>query len=370
MKALTMTAGAVIACMIAGCASKPPTELRNARAAYNDAAQSQGANLAQSDVYEAKKSLDRAELSFNDDGDAPETRDLAYVAERKALIAKAKGNTMVSMQQKQIAMQDAQRWREQQATAMRQQLGQTKTQLEASQQQLESERQARVAADQRTADAISRIKGLTARRTERGLELTISGSVLFTTGKSELMPGARKRLDDVITALKDTQRSLTIVGHTDSVGSDEKNMELSRKRAEAVRTYMTTHGFPEDRITAEGMGETQPVADNKSAEGRANNRRVEIIIQMPQGEQQQQPGMGGQQPGQQPGTSGGTSSTQSGEPTSTTTTTGGTIQAPSGEKQTQPQTAPTSHGNVRPATPDKNMQHMQQQQPSQPQQKP
>src|SRR4051812_44245920 len=98
MKALTMTAGAVIACVIAGCASKPPTELKNARAAYNDAAQSPAASVAPADVYEAKKALDRAEVAYNDDGDNAETRDLAYVAERRAVIAKAHGNAALSMQ--------------------------------------------------------------------------------------------------------------------------------------------------------------------------------------------------------------------------------------------------------------------------------
>lgn len=309
MKALTMTAGAVIACvMITGCSSKPPTELRNARAAYQDAAQTPGANMASSDVYEAKKSLDRAELAFTEQGDEAETRDLAYVAERKAVIAKARANTILAMQQKQMAMQDAQRWREQQATATRQQLGQTKEQLERSQQQLESERQARVAAEQRTSDALTRIKGMTAKQDPRGLVLTLSGSVLFATGKSELMPTARKRLDDVVNALKEDPRSITIVGHTDSVGSDDKNMSLSQRRADAVRTYLTTHGLPENRVTAEGMGETQPIADNKSADGRANNRRVEIILNNASPGQQPAPGSGSsttpsgnqQQPQQQP----------------------------------------------------------------------
>jgi outer membrane protein OmpA-like peptidoglycan-associated protein len=361
MKALTMTAGAVIACMIAGCASKPPTELKNARAAYTDAAQSPAASVAQADVYEAKKSLDKAEMSFNEDGDSAETRDLAYIATRKAEIAKARGNTALSMQAKQMAMQDAQRWREQQATATRQQLGQTKEQLERSQQQLESERQARVAAEQRTTDALTRIKGMTAKQEQRGLVLTLSGSVLFASGKSELLPGAQKRLDDVVAALKDDPRSITIVGHTDSVGSEDKNQQLSQKRADAVRQYLTTHGVPENRVTSEGMGEKEPIASNKTAEGRANNRRVEIILNaQPGGGQQQQPGM------QQPG---GTSSTQGGQQqpgmqspsgssdqSSTTTTTGGTMQAPSTGTQQQGQ---QPHHMM---TPEQHKQHMQQMQ--------
>jgi len=277
-KTLSLTAGAVILGLVAGCASQPPVELKNARAAYQDAIDSPGASYAATDVYEAKKSLQRAEDYYHNEGDEPETRDLAYVAERMAIIAKSKGNNVIALNQKQQAMNDLDQWKQQQALAARQQLGQTQEQLAKSQQQLESERQARVAAEQRTNDAMSKVRGLTAKQDQRGLVLTLSGSVLFAFGKSELLPTAQKRLDDVIAALKGDQRTITIVGHTDAIGSHENNMTLSQRRADAVRTYLTTHGVPEDRVTAEGVGEAQPIANNKTADGRANNRRVEIIL--------------------------------------------------------------------------------------------
>lgn len=278
MRTLSLTAGAVLLGLAAGCASQTPVELKNARSAYQAAAEAPGASYAATDVYEAKKSLQRAEDAFRNEGDEPETRDLAYVAERMAIIAKSKGNNVILLNEKQQALNDLAQWKQQQAVAMRQQLGQTKEQLAQSQQQLDSERQARAAAEQRTADALTKMKGMTAKQDQRGLVLTLSGSVLFATGKSELLPGAQKRLEDVVTALKEDPRSITIVGHTDSTGSEDRNMSLSQKRAEAVRTYLTTHGIPEDRVTAQGMGQSQPIADNKSAEGRANNRRVEIIL--------------------------------------------------------------------------------------------
>jgi outer membrane protein OmpA-like peptidoglycan-associated protein len=278
MKTLSLTAGAMIIGLVGGCAHEPPAELKNARSAYQDAAQSPGASLAATDVYEAKKSLQRAEDSFASEGDEPETRDLAYVAERMAIIAKSKGNNVILLDDKQRALADLGQWKEQQAVATRQQLGQTKDQLASSRQALDSERQARVAAEQRTADALSKLRGMSTKQDERGLVLTLTGSVLFATGKSELLPGAQKKLDDVVAALKEDPRSITIVGHTDSVGSDETNMQLSQKRAEAVRNYISTRGISGDRVQAQGMGKTQPIADNKSAEGRANNRRVEIIL--------------------------------------------------------------------------------------------
>jgi outer membrane protein OmpA-like peptidoglycan-associated protein len=304
MKTVSMTAAAVIACLVAGCASKPPPELRSARTAYNTAAQSPGAHLVAADLYEAKKSLGVAEKAFEDNGDEAETRDLAYVAERRAISVHSRGNAALSAEQKKMALADLEQFRNQQAAQQREQLGEARNQLVRSQQQIESERLARAAAEQRTADALSRIQGLTTKLESRGLVLTLSGSVLFAFGKSDLLPTAQRRLDDVITALKDDQRNITVVGHTDSVGDEDKNMALSQRRADAVRQYIVTHGIPESRVTAQGMGETQPVADNRNATSRANNRRVEIILQGTPSTQGSgsMPGSGGQQGGggQQP----------------------------------------------------------------------
>jgi outer membrane protein OmpA-like peptidoglycan-associated protein len=74
------------------------------------------------------------------------------------------------------------------------------------------------------------------------------------------------------------ERRLTVEGHTDSQGSSNSNQSLSQRRADAVRSYLISRGYPGDLIQAQGIGEDRPVADNNSAEGRANNRRVEIIV--------------------------------------------------------------------------------------------
>ena len=94
------------------------------------------------------------------------------------------------------------------------------------------------------------------------------------------MPSARSRLGQVAEALLKDEADATYVveGHTDSSGTAAVNNELSRKRAEAVRDYLVERGVPADRITAEGHGADQPVAENSTAEGRANNRRVEIVV--------------------------------------------------------------------------------------------
>jgi len=263
--------------VLAGCASQPPRELLDARAAYAQTSRAPNANLVQTDVYEAKKSLDVAEASFSNDGDSTETRDLSYIAQRKALSAKARAEAMEAIQQKKTAEADLQKFNSRQ-------LDVAKGQLASQSQMLASERQARAAAEAATAAALARIEGMQQKQDDKGrMVLTLNGSVLFATGKSELLSAAQSRLQQVVDALKEDKRSITILGHTDDVGKDEANMQLSQRRADAVKSFLTSHGIPAERVKAQGMGESQPIADNTSPEGRANNRRVEIVLEDAQG---------------------------------------------------------------------------------------
>lgn len=114
----------------------------------------------------------------------------------------------------------------------------------------------------------------------RGMVITLSGAVLFTSGKSDLLPIARDKLDKVAEVLQeqDPNKKFVVEGHTDSVGSEENNRRLSQDRADAVRSYLVSRGVPASQISAVGKGESSPVADNKTPDGRANNRRVEIVV--------------------------------------------------------------------------------------------
>lgn len=116
---------------------------------------------------------------------------------------------------------------------------------------------------------------------ERGTVLTLSGSVIFASGQTTLLPSARSKIAEVATALQNGDPSAQIVveGHTDSVGAAEMNKELSLERAQTVRDALVESGVSPDRIQVEGFGEERPVADNGSQDGRANNRRVEIVVQ-------------------------------------------------------------------------------------------
>ncbi len=94
-----------------------------------------------------------------------------------------------------------------------------------------------------------------------------------------LKPEGRAKLDDLVGKIKDISLEVIIaVGHTDSVGSDAYNQKLSVRRSEAVKAYLVSKGIEKNRVYTEGKGEKQPVADNKTAEGRAKNRRVEIEV--------------------------------------------------------------------------------------------
>jgi outer membrane protein OmpA-like peptidoglycan-associated protein len=103
----------------------------------------------------------------------------------------------------------------------------------------------------------------------------------FESGRTDVTPAYRPLLDKVRQAADVFPRSqITIEGHTDSYGGDESNMALSQRRAEAVRTYLSTElGVPEFRISAAGFGETRPIANNETAPGRARNRRIDVLIE-------------------------------------------------------------------------------------------
>ncbi|GBD42713.1 putative lipoprotein YiaD [bacterium HR40] len=114
---------------------------------------------------------------------------------------------------------------------------------------------------------------------EDQLRITFSDQVMFDSGSAEIRPGFRDSLRKVAEVLRQYPDSTArIVGHTDSVGSETFNLELSRRRAEAVRQALIAEGVAGDRLVAEGRGEAEPRADNATEAGRQLNRRVEIYV--------------------------------------------------------------------------------------------
>jgi OmpA-OmpF porin, OOP family len=110
-------------------------------------------------------------------------------------------------------------------------------------------------------------------------KVTYAADAFFDFNKSVVKPAGKAKLDDLVGKIKGINLEVIIaVGHTDSVGSDAYNQKLSVRRAEAVKAYLVSKGIEKNRVYTEGKGEKQPVASNKTNEGRAKNRRVEIEV--------------------------------------------------------------------------------------------
>lgn len=280
-----------------GCAATGPTpELIDARRAYDEARQSDAAAYSPDKLLTAKQALERAESAHADDAGSFEERSLAYVAQRRAQYASVYGTyekdrrALTETELAYRAKQDAlRRSAEQQATdaqrslaatwdnlsSARREIASQQTQLQKSEAELEKAKQTAAAA-MASLSKIAQVK-----EEQRGVVITLDGQVLFVTGKAELLPIARDRLNQVAQSLKelDDDKLVSIDGFTDSRGADDMNLKLSQDRANAVRDYLVSQGVKTEKIRATGRGEANPIASNETPEGRANNRRVEIVIQ-------------------------------------------------------------------------------------------
>lgn len=286
----TIHTGLVLLFVATGCATmSTPRELVDARAADARASAGLTARLNPADLHSAKESLSSAEQWFAENGDTPKTRDMSYTADLRFQTAEARARTLQAMHERDqvVAQMQANIAAAGQRSATdlgkaNQKLGQANQQLASQGQALHTEQQLRIEAEKRAAQSAADLARLGAVKNEpRGMVLTLSGGVLFVTNKSDLLPSAQIKLNEVADALikQDPDSKIVVEGHTDSQGSPAHNEALSQRRAQAVRDYLVSRGIASDRITSQGLGLTRPVADNGSAEGRSNNRRVEIVIQ-------------------------------------------------------------------------------------------
>jgi outer membrane protein OmpA-like peptidoglycan-associated protein len=247
-----------------------------------------------------------AEQSFLKDPDSQKTKDLAYVAQRKSEQAGALGAMAADKASKDKANADFRKKQTEIVKQGKQDLSDSEKRTAAAQAEIDKQaavkevkdksdaefqkQQAEIVkqgrqdlsdSEKRTADAVAELAAIAAvKEEERGLVVTLSGGVLFRSAESTLLSSAKVKLDQVANALLSVRaRNLIVEGHTDSQGSASYNQGLSQRRADAVRDYLVQRGYPTDRIQARGKGKGSPIADNASPEGRANNRRVEIIIE-------------------------------------------------------------------------------------------
>ena len=251
MKTLSTLGLAVVAATLAGCASPGPNaQLVEARNTYTAASTNpQVAANAPLELQQAREALQRAEQAERNDAGRDEVTSLAYVATRES----------------QAAMEVAQAKQAQQTLATTD-IRRSNAQLQRANVELQRE-----------------LEALQAQRTARGYVMTL-GDVLFATDQATLTSGARERISRLASFLRQhPERTVRIEGYTDNTGSPGYNLQLSERRADAVRNALVDSGVSPDRVVTLGRGEAQPVAANTSESGRQANRRVEIVISDPSG---------------------------------------------------------------------------------------
>jgi outer membrane protein OmpA-like peptidoglycan-associated protein len=300
MKALFCSGALVLLGVGCGAAVKP-AEITIARRELTLAQNGEAGRRTPAELLVAGRTLRDAERAYEDDPSTTEARDLAYVSHRQTLIAEAHARSAAIDESTAGEQANYQRELEnsnrvarvvqandratiaaagqqvqQQSATIAQQQGQLAN-SEAGRVEAEA---GRVEAEARATEAMRRLSVLvTVREGPTQTIITILGSVLFRSGGAELLPGAASSLAATADALNaQPTRSITIEGFTDSTGTVNGNEVLSQARAESVRAFLVSRGVDQARVRAVGIGQARPVADNATAEGRANNRRVEIVL--------------------------------------------------------------------------------------------
>ena len=292
---LRLTATAAVVALLGACAntpSQPNAALEEARSLYgtvsNDPAVAQSAAV---ELDRARKALRRADEAWNDDQDAAETNHRAYIAKQLTVVARETAGQRAAEARVQQASTERERMRAQARTAearvAQSQAADAQARAAAAQAEVEIAEQRAQAAGQQAQQLEQELQQLQARNTDRGMVITLQ-DVLFDVGQATLKPGAERTLERVADLLtRHPERRLLIEGYTDSTGSESYNMELSRRRAEAVEQALVRRGVPGDRIEIQPQGEAYPVADNNTAAGRQMNRRVELLFSDEQGQLEQ-----------------------------------------------------------------------------------
>lgn len=292
----TLVTVAVTAALAVGCASAPekPAGSEQVRAKLtalqNNAALSAKAAVATKD---AEAAVVQAEIVQPDLALAAHR---VYIADRKVDTARAQAETKAAEENRTALDEQGEKARLD-ARTREADLAKTDamTARAENEQQKVAATQARSDADaaqlaantsqQQASELQRQLEILQAKPTDRGLVLTL-GDTLFATGKSELKSGASANLDRLSDFLTEyPNRTASIEGFTDSMGSEDSNQSLSERRADSVKRYLVGRGVPSERLSSSGRGENAPVADNDSPAGRQQNRRVEVVISQAEGAQ-------------------------------------------------------------------------------------
>lgn len=278
--------------LLAGCAGPLATNplLTSATEEYNKAEQdTMVVQYAPVALKEAEETLAKSRELWAAEADKSSVDHYAYLAKQKTIIAveTAKFNSATSeisrseVERQQVLL-DVRRSEADRAEARAQSALQEaqneRTLAVDARQRAEESRQAAMEARERAELLAQRVNELEARPTDRGLVLTL-GDVLFEFGKSTMRSGGLKSMDDLAGFLQEyPERNIMIEGFTDNIGSEAYNLELSRNRANSVKTELTNRRIASNRINTIGYAFQFPVANNSTEAGRQQNRRVEIVI--------------------------------------------------------------------------------------------
>lgn len=279
--------------LLAACATTSPqseSALAQAQSAVRTLeADPLAAQTAGKPLQDARDALAAALKAQQDHRSPEEVVHLAYLARRRAeigeaIIAESRAHDQINESQArrdQVLMAA----REREAAAARAQASSAEAQAAAAQNQAAAARDQAAAANDQAAAAQAQLAELQAKQTERGMVLTLGSNVLFDTASDTLKPGADEALNRVAQFLQSQPGvKLRIEGHTDSRGSDSYNEALSQRRAQAVAGALMARGIDASRLQPVGRGMEVPVATNDTAEGRQQNRRVELIFSNLQGQ--------------------------------------------------------------------------------------
>ena len=276
---------AAVTAGLAACSTAPipNASLDRARASFNQAqTNAQVAQLAPDELGRARESLRLAEKARTDGAEAATVDHLAYLASQRVTIANetaaskaAQAVTAGASAERDKLLLDA---RTNEANAATRQLAASKQSNAATAAELAALSAAAGRDQTRVSDLEAQLSELNAKKTDRGMVITL-GDVLFESGKANLVgegPASLAKIADFFR--RNSQRSASIEGHTDSVGSATMNQGLSERRASSVKTALVGLGVPASRLTTRAHGEDLPVATNSTAAGRQMNRRVEIVF--------------------------------------------------------------------------------------------
>ena len=285
---LVLTAATGLGLTACGGDIPPPKQLVDAQNEYARAKGGIAMQLDPTDVHEADLALQKAQSAWKDNQDPNDDHviDLAIIAQRKAQIAEAEAAAQKANADAAQSKADYNAAIQSQLTATKGALSQTQQTLSQTQSQLQQSSQLNADQKKQLADLTAKLqdardtiaKIAAVKDTDQGMVITLQGEVLFKTGKWDLKPAAMAKLDQIADALRGKEAPMVVYGYTDNVGTYDNNMALSQKRAQSVRDYLVSKGIPNDLITAQGKGPAEPVAGNDSVEGRAQNRRVEIVV--------------------------------------------------------------------------------------------